>query len=111
MRPRFRTQCSVLIARPLPVTDALGGVKEAFSPTRLAAKGFAAPDGGSLPFAMPGMQTRETRALILPLSADIRPRDGVWLEDAGPAPAWRCVQVQHYPLHVRAVLERRLPHE
>ena len=108
MRPRLRTQCGVLIARPLPVTDALGGVKEAFSAARLSARGFVSPEGGGVPVALPGIQARETCALILPRATDIRPRDGVWLEDAGPTPAWRCVQVQRYPLHVRAVLERRM---
>ncbi|MBQ7455197.1 MAG: hypothetical protein IJS53_02030 [Clostridia bacterium] len=107
MNARFRTRARVLIARPLPVSDTLGGVREAFSASRAKAWGFIAPQEGSLPSLASGQQARETRVLLLPRGTDIRVRDGLWMEDAGEAPAWRCVRVDTFPLHVRAVAERR----
>lgn len=109
MNLRFRTRRAVFIARPLPAGDSLGGVSEAFSAARAKVWGFIAPQEGSLPFLSPGQQARETRVLLLPRGTDIRVRDGLWMEDAGASPAWRCVRVDAFPLHVRAVAERRAP--
>lgn len=109
MRRRLRTQKTVYIARPLPVTDALGGVAEGYAAQRLTYPAYAAPLSGLLAEKEAGCVWQERRALYLARDADIRERDGVWLDAVSAQPDFRCVRVERYPLHIRATVERRRP--
>ena len=107
MNLRYRTRQPVSVARPAPVQDALGGVSEGFSAGRIRLHAFVSPAGGGLSPPAPGITREEECHLILPPGADIRPRDGVWLGESEDAPPWRCLRVERYPLHTRAVVIRR----
>ncbi len=108
MRRVRRMQKTVYIARPQPVTDALGGAAEGYAASRLAYQATVEPIAGELVRRENGSVQPERRALYLDKEADIRVRDGVWLDAVSAQPDFRCVRVERYPLHTRATVERRL---
>lgn len=109
MRRVRRTQKTVYVARPAPVSDALGGAREGYAASRLACRATVEPLAGELVRRENGSVQPERRALYLDKAADVRPRDGVWIDAVSAQPDFRCVRVERYPLHTRATVERRLP--
>ena len=107
MNPRRRTAVTLYVARSAPLTDALGGTQERFDSVRIPLRGLAAPAQGALSSHMPGLYQPDIVLLYLPALADIRVSDGIWLHSTSSQPDYRCVRVERYALHTRAVAERR----
>lgn len=104
---RHRTAVIALVARPQIVTDTLGGAPEAYQTARITLRGLLAPSSGMLKNAAPGLLHEDTLAFLLPRDADIRPGDGVWIHSSTLSPDYRCVHCERFPLHTRALLQRR----
>lgn len=102
-----RFSVTVRIARPAPLSDALGSLSEGFAAPHETLSARVLPKEGSLSPALPGVMVRQQYTLLLPRRADISPQDGVWL-DSDETPH-RCVSVQRYPLHTQALVERIAP--
>lgn len=110
MRMRARTACCVTIARPAAQADGAGGQSEGYASPQGQTMAFVRPAAGDLTPRPAGTLACRRVEAFLPSAVDIRPGDGVWLQDAGALPAWRCVSVQKHSLHIAAILERRQPH-
>lgn len=112
MRLLLRSACEVRIA-PLSVrADALGGVVEGFSGEHMpvqASVGYVSNTLNSTANALSrgeaGMRAAQTIRLRFIGDAPIKVGDGVLLPDDA-RPAWRCVEVNRYPLMTLARLER-----
>lgn len=104
---RYRTRKTVYFARPQPLTDAYGGVTEAYSAARAAVTAQVLPASGAVVALLCGERVQDARVLLLPRDAALLPRDGVWLEANGAQPDFRCLRVERFPLHARALIERR----
>lgn len=105
MNLRRRTCVQVYIARPAPITGGLGGVEKSFAQAHQAALGHLLPADGTLKAHAAGLHAQQTLTLLLPPDADIRPGDGVGLQDGDFA--YRVTQCARYPLHLCAQLEAR----
>lgn len=107
MNLHHRFSVPVRIARPLPVPDALGSVREGFAAPHQALSARILPGEGTLSPAQPGLVIRGQLTLLLPCTADIAPGDGVWIDrDDKPH---RCLSVRRYPLHTQVSVERIAP--
>lgn len=107
MNLRHRTCSTAFISRPAPVSDALGGLQEAFAAPHITAQGHFLPDGGNLKKGTDGLHARHTLRLLLPPGTDIRPGDGVGKNEA--AVLYRVTRCDCYPLHLCVFLEAIAP--
>lgn len=105
MNFRRSSTVTVSICRPLPQQDTLGSLYEDFSAPHQTLSARILPQTGDVKSSVPGLALHEGVTLLLPPCADLAPAYGVSIAP-DTAPAYRCVRVQRYPLHVEALLER-----
>lgn len=105
MNLRRRTLKNFFIARPAPVSDALGGMREHFAAPHQTVQGHLLPAGGQLKKLTAGLAEKASCTLLLPPGSDIRPGDGVG--QTAENMTYRVVRCDRYPLHVCAHLEER----
>ena len=77
MNLRRRTLKNFFIARPAPVSDALGGMREHFAAPHQTVQGHLLPAGGQLKKLTAGLAEKASCTLLLPPGSDIRPGDGI----------------------------------
>ena len=103
MNLRHRSLCTAYIARPAPISDALGSMQEAYAAPHATAQGHFLPDGGALKKGADGLHAPQTLRLLLPPRTDILPGDGVGKNEASVR--YRVTRCDKYPLHLCAHLE------
>ena len=104
MRIFERTRREIVIAPRAAAVDALGAQIEGFSTARIAARANLFPASGGLERREAGLSDGQMLELTLPAGTQIAPGDGVCI--GANAPNWRCVEVQNWPGHCAARLER-----
>ncbi|MBR5232344.1 MAG: hypothetical protein IKW00_08905 [Clostridia bacterium] len=107
MNLRRRTLKTVYISRPSAKQGSFGGIGWAYEPSHQTVMGCLQPQGGQISDVKSGMIAQEKMTLLLPLSCDIKPGDGVGF--AKDQCIFRATHCARYPLHVCALLERLLP--
>jgi len=97
---------TVFISRPVAAQGNLGGVGEGYAAPHLSIRGRLVPRDDLISARRAGLTQAQHLKLILPRHADLLPGDGVRI--AGSSEGYRCISCERYPLHLCAVIERRL---
>ena len=104
MRIFERTRREIAIAPRVTTVDALGAQIEGFSTAHTVARANIFPASGGLERREAGLADGQPLEMTLPAGTQIAPGDGVCI--GADAPNWRCVEVQNWPGHCAARLER-----
>ena len=107
MNLRRRTLKPLYIAHPAAEQGSFGGVGMRFQPSHQSALGCLQPQSGQLKDNASGVLRTEKMTLLLPLSCDVSPGDGI-----GFTPdqcVFRVTSCARYPMHLCLQLERILP--
>lgn len=84
----------------------MGGVGEGYAAPHCHAYGCLTPVSGNLSPQQSGLARTQRLRLILPRCTDIQPGDGIGLQEE--TAVYRCIACERYPLHLIAVIERRI---
>ena len=104
MRIFERTRREIAIAPRVTTVDALGAQIEGFSTAHTVARANIFPASGGLERREAGLADGQPLEMTLPAGTQIAPGDGVCI--GADAPNWRCIEVQNWPGHCAARLER-----
>ncbi|HIS84186.1 MAG TPA: hypothetical protein IAB50_01260 [Candidatus Faecivicinus avistercoris] len=104
MRIFERTRREIAIAPRVTTVDALGAQIEGFSTAHTVARANLFPASGGLERREAGLADGQPLEMTLPAGTQIAPGDGVCI--GADAPNWRCIEVQNWPGHCAARLER-----
>ena len=107
MNLRRRTLKAVYVSHPSAAQGSFGGIGWAYAPSHQRVMGCLQPQSGQMTSARSGDLSKEKMTLLLPLSCDIAPGDGIGF--AQDQCIFRVTHCARYPLHVCAALERLIP--